>query len=141
MDDILEKALRTPNYYTRLILKSISSLDPELGTEINPFIQYIDRMLMKYIHDKKSSKSVQQQDETVLDEEIKDMEAQLVYMKSEPDVDTPMMEATSGDDDQNDSTMDTNPTLYLYENWKSCPIGTLPNGKVPCLDMSFYYNK
>lgn len=24
----------------------------------------------------------------------------------------------------------------LYEDWTPCPIGTLPNGKVPCLDMN-----
>lgn len=24
----------------------------------------------------------------------------------------------------------------LYDDWKPCPIGTLPNGKVPCLDIN-----
>lgn len=23
----------------------------------------------------------------------------------------------------------------LYENWKPCPIGMLPDGSLPCLDM------
>jgi hypothetical protein len=32
-----------------------------------------------------------------------------------------------------DSTI---PAWNLYENWSPCPIGTLPDGKVPCLDMS-----
>lgn len=114
-------------YSTRLILQSISSVDPELGTEIKPFIKYIDRMLKKYMNDKTSNAK---QDEAMLEKEIEEMEAQLVNMKSEPTVPSTPLE------DKMD--IDVNPSWYLYEDWSPCPIGTLPNGKVPCLDMSFY---
>lgn len=90
-------------------------------------------MLMKYINDKKNSVPLNKQDETMLNKEIAEMEAQLVHMKSEPKSTTSVH---SHVDDRMD--IDENPSWHLYENWNPCPIGTLPNGKVPCLDMVYY---
>jgi hypothetical protein len=37
---------------TRSVLQSISTVDPELGKSIKPFVRYIDQMIMKYIGEK-----------------------------------------------------------------------------------------
>lgn len=41
---------------TRSVLQSISTVDPELGKSIKPFVRYIDQMIMKYIGEKVTKK-------------------------------------------------------------------------------------
>lgn len=141
MDDVLEGCLRNPNYYTRLVLQSISVVDPELGQSIKPFTRYIDQMIMKSINEKAKKDNIPQIDEQALEKEMKELEAQLSNIKS---AQSEREEEEALEEEENDK-MDIDgeekeekqePSWKLYENWKPCPIGTLPNGKVPNLDMA-----
>ncbi|CAG8620146.1 8795_t:CDS:2, partial [Cetraspora pellucida] len=35
-----------------------------------------------------------------------------------------------------DSNLESAWKMYDSEKWKACPIGCLPNGQIPCLDLS-----
>lgn len=84
-------------------------------------------MIMKSIHDKKSSIPQPQTDEHILDLELQELETQLVHIKSN--------QTEQVQQRQKQDIMDIDQSWKLYNNWKPCPMGTLPNGKVPCLDM------
>lgn len=146
MDDILEGCLRKPNYYTKSVLLAISTIDPELGQDLKKFIRYIDQMMLKSISDKKkinSNQHIPTQDEDKLLDELKELETQLVNMKSSSTA-TPITqqhvakkEKTVKQDDDDMMDIDEEESAWsLYQDWKPCPMGTIPNGKVPCLDMS-----
>ncbi|KAI8394233.1 Las1-like-domain-containing protein [Radiomyces spectabilis] len=45
VDDILELCLRKPTYYTRIVLNTILSNQPELAESLKPFLRYIDLLL------------------------------------------------------------------------------------------------
>lgn len=69
---------------------------------------------------------------------MKELESQLVNIKSKENAVPKKRKHTPKQ--QNDDPMeidgDTAADAWnLYEGWNPCPIGTLPNGKVPCLDM------
>lgn len=140
MDDVLEGCLRKPNYYTKLVLQSISAVDPELGQSIKPFTRYIDQMIIKSINDKAKKDNIPQIDEQVLEAEMKELEAQLLNIKSAQSELGEEEEALEEDDkmdiDGEEEGEKQEPSWKLYENWKPCPIGTLPNGKVPNLNMA-----
>ncbi|CAO3617577.1 unnamed protein product [Mucor hiemalis] len=134
MDDVLEGCLRNPNYYTRLVLQSIATLDPELGQSIKPFTRYIDQMIVKSINEKAKKDNIPQIDEQELQEEMKELEAQLVSIKSAQIEEEQVLEEDAMEIDQEEEHQEL--SWKLYENWTSCPIGTLPNGKVPNFDMA-----
>ncbi|KAF1797830.1 Las1-like-domain-containing protein [Mucor lusitanicus] len=144
MDDILEGCLRKPNYYTRSVLQSIASVDPELGKSIKPFIRYIDQMIMKYIGEKSKTQHIplHKQEDQALEDELKTLETQLVNIKTKPNHVQRKQRKSQVNQDEQDDKMDIDDesaaesAWKLYEDWTPCPIGTLPNGKVPCLDMN-----
>lgn len=147
---------------TRSVLHSIASVDAEIGKSIKPFIRYIDQMIMKYIGEKvsvcpfpqscsfmdtfKQSKTqhipLHKQEDQVLEDELKALETQLVNIKTKPNRVQRKQRKSQVSQDEQDDKMDiddenvADSAWKLYEDWKPCPIGTLPNGKVPCLDMS-----
>ncbi|KAG2235909.1 hypothetical protein INT48_008212 [Thamnidium elegans] len=131
IDDILEGCLRNPNYYTRFVLQAIANVDAELGKSIKPFTRYIDQMIIKSINNKKSDIPQIQAEE--LDQELNELETQLVNIKSNQ---TKVKKQGKNKQDMMDIDSDKDASWQPFENWKPCPIGTLPNGKVPCLDMS-----
>ncbi|KAI9019464.1 Las1-like-domain-containing protein [Phycomyces nitens] len=127
IDDIVEGCLRKPNYYTRSVLQAATTVDPELATSLKPFINYIDRMLRA-----SNKKSTEDTDSVMEDEAMQNELAilseqlQLVYGKTKS-VET-VVEPTINDT--------TSPwAMYDASAWKSCPIGCLPDGKLPCLDL------
>lgn len=87
-------------------------------------------MIMKSITDKKSNIPQIQLEE--LDQELNELENQLVNIKSN---ETKVQQKEKKQDMMDIDSEEKNVSWKLYENWKPCPIGTLPNGKVPCLDM------
>ncbi|KAI7902107.1 Las1-like-domain-containing protein [Cokeromyces recurvatus] len=140
IDTILEGCLKNPNYYTRTVLQTISTIDPELGESIKPFTRYIDQIILKFISEKTKNKNIPlitAEDEDLLENELKELEAQLVDIKTK----TVEKKKKFSLDEKMDIDDESYTGWKLYENWKPCPIGTLPNGKVPCLDMSFYAPK
>ncbi|CEP19122.1 hypothetical protein [Parasitella parasitica] len=143
IDDILESCLRNPNYYTRSVLQSISNVDAELGKSIKPFVRYIDQMILKYIGEKTKTQNIppHKLDHQVLEEELKSLETQLVNIKSKPSNHVRKKAKTVINDTSKDDEMDIEydqigSAWSLYDDWKPCPIGTLPNGSVPCLDIN-----
>lgn len=95
-------------------------------------------MIMKSISDKKNKNyNIPTQDEQVLENELNELETQLVNMKSTTQTikKKSAQKAVQQDDDMMDIDQEES-AWKLYENWKPCPMGTLPNGKVPCLDIS-----
>ncbi|KAL0081566.1 Las1-like-domain-containing protein [Phycomyces blakesleeanus] len=128
LDDIVESCLRKPNYYTRSVLQAATTVDPELATSLKPFIQYIDRMLRA-----NNKKSTETTDSIMEDESMKNeldtlsKQLQLVYGK------TKSAETTVEANVEQDNASPWG--LYDASAWKSCPIGCLPNGTVPCLDL------
>lgn len=117
---------------TRSVLQSIAAVDAELAQSIKPFTKYIDQMLLKSMNEKSKKDSIPQIEENALQAEINELESQLVYIKSNPaasSIEEDLMEIDNEKEQENIS-------WKLYENWTPCPIGTLPNGKVPNLDMS-----
>jgi hypothetical protein len=68
-------------------------------------------------------------DQDVLDKELNDLKEQLVNIKSECV------------EESNDEMEVDYPSWKLYENWKKCPIGTLPDGTMPVLDMDVLMGK
>jgi uncharacterized membrane protein YheB (UPF0754 family) len=117
---------------TRSVLQSIAAVDTELAQSIKPFTKYIDQMLLKSMNEKSKKDSIPQIEENALQAEINELESQLLYIKSNPtssSIEEDLMEIDNEEEQENIS-------WKLYENWTSCPIGTLPNGKVPNLDMS-----
>lgn len=87
-------------------------------------------MIMKSISNKKSDIPQIQVEE--LDQELNELENQLVNIKSNQ---TKVKKQGRNKPDMMDIDSDKDASWQLFENWKPCPIGTLPNGKVPCLDM------
>ncbi|KAG2190069.1 hypothetical protein INT46_005584 [Mucor plumbeus] len=141
IDDILEECLRNPNYYTRSVLQSISTVDPELGKSIKPFVRYIDQMIMKYIGEKSKTQNIplHNQDHQALEDELEALEIQLVNIKSKPNhVQKKLRSVVNHESEQDKMDIDneSDSAWKAYDDWKPCPIGTLPNGKVPCLDIN-----
>ncbi|GAA5807916.1 hypothetical protein MFLAVUS_001296 [Mucor flavus] len=115
---------------TRFVLQAIANVDAELGKSIKPFTRYIDQMIMKSISNKRSDIPQIQAEE--LDQELNELETQLVNIKSNQ---TKVKKQGRNKPDMMDIDSDKDASWQPFENWKPCPIGTLPNGKVPCLDM------
>ncbi|KAI8886640.1 Las1-domain-containing protein [Backusella circina FSU 941] len=128
LDDILEGCLRRPNYYTRIVLHSISNTDEELATSLKPFIRYIDQMLMKSLNEKRDTQPLSKLDEDILEKELNDLKDQFVNIKSE-------YFGQQQEQQEDAMDVDSSDTWKLYQDWKRCPIGTLPDGQMPCLDM------
>lgn len=87
-------------------------------------------MIMKSISNKRSDIPQIQAEE--LDQELNELETQLVNIKSNQ---TKVKKQGRNKPDMMDIDSDKDASWQPFENWKPCPIGTLPNGKVPCLDM------
>ncbi|KAG1055472.1 hypothetical protein G6F43_002572 [Rhizopus delemar] len=123
IDDVLEGCLKNPNYYTRSVLQHLCQIDPELAESIKPFMRYIDQLLIKStVGKRKEPDSLETIDEEVLENELKELESQLIDIKSNQ---RPLKKQKVFNIE----------SWKLHENWRPCPIGMLPNGKMPCLDM------
>ncbi|OBZ80114.1 hypothetical protein A0J61_11837 [Choanephora cucurbitarum] len=137
MDDILDASLRHPNYYTRSVLHMVATVDTELGNSIKPFTRYIDQMIYKSIKEKSDEEilPLYKQEEQGLTLELDQLKSQLDHISNNNrKVPKKKRRLTKQDAMEVDETASHH--WRLYENWKACPMGTLPNGKVPCLDLS-----
>jgi ribosomal biogenesis protein LAS1 len=124
-----EKIHTHPFYSTRSVLQAIATVDTELAQSIKPFTRYIDQMLLKSMNEKSKKDNIPQIEEDVLQEEISELQSQLSHIKSSHTSTIQQEDMMDIDQEQQDVSW------KLYEDWTPCPIGTLPNGKVPNLDM------
>ncbi|KAJ1966607.1 rRNA-processing protein las1 [Dispira parvispora] len=124
-DVILEDCLRRPGLFTRAILQVMADLQPTMAADIEPFIRIMGRALHREAR-KDSATSV-----TYLDDDEMDKERQLFEERNShiiQDFNQP---------EQNDQSVERVSGWPLVEKstWRECPIGALPGGKLPCLDL------
>ncbi|KAG2181812.1 hypothetical protein INT44_008628 [Umbelopsis vinacea] len=127
IDDILEHCLKNPNFYTRYLLTVISNANSKLGESIQPFMSYIDNVLNT---SQKKMASVPELNET-------DMEAELERLNSHV-MQTKQMALENHSDRQDVVMSECNAngwSLYSESKWTACPLGCLPDGSVPKLEM------
>ncbi|CAO3590580.1 unnamed protein product [Absidia cylindrospora] len=132
-DDILEACLRKPNTYTRSVLQSIMKSDPVLGNSIAPFILYIDNAINASAElsdtTTTSNKKIDNMD-TLMKEEVNDLADELQNLRKKLGV-TEYTDPMNTDSD----TVPSGWVLHDKDTWAPCPIGCLPNGKIPRLDL------
>ncbi|SAM09272.1 hypothetical protein [Absidia glauca] len=145
LNDILEGCLRKPNTYTRSVLRTISNVDPELGQSIKPFIDYmyhIDQTFQSHPTSDKPNNSQQSSTasnlstELQMEEEMKAAAHEFENLKKKLGMD----QYTAQSEESTTTTptgalSSTGWTLHEEKSWSSCPIGCLPNGKIPRLDL------
>ncbi|KAI9282365.1 Las1-like-domain-containing protein [Sporodiniella umbellata] len=130
VDDILEKCLKNPNFYTQSILKTICRIDSEIAESIKPFMQYIEKLLKKTDLNKREGASLEATSDEAMEDELKKMQAQFQQI-----------ETVQRDTKRQKRYTPNKKGWKLYESWKPCPIGMLPNGVLPSLDMREYMQK
>ncbi|KAL1931704.1 hypothetical protein VTP01DRAFT_9847 [Rhizomucor pusillus] len=117
VDGIMEACLRRPNYYTRSVLQTIISIQPELEEELQPFLRYFERILTD--SPTKTAKDRLQLDENAMQTELEMLMEQMADWRGQ---------------DYKDSA-GSSWKRYDTSKWTPCPIGTLPGGSVPKLDL------
>lgn len=126
MDDILEYCLKNPNLYTRHLLKVMTDADTKLKHTIAPFMDYIDNVLSD--RKKKTSTATHlneeqmQEDLDLLSRQIDQSKGKTSYHNNEEDVE--MADCNSN-----------GWSLFQESEWNICPLGCLPDGSVPVLDL------
>ncbi|KAI8088910.1 Las1-like-domain-containing protein [Halteromyces radiatus] len=127
LNDILEGCLKKPNTYSRSVLQSIMVADPILGKKLTPFIIYIDRSMTLTSNDtNKSSDSM----DIPMEEELDALTQQMTQLKKKLGIDD-----TSLTFDDTRIHSESGWTLHDEKSWKPCPIGCLPDGRIPNLDL------
>ncbi|KAI7884058.1 Las1-domain-containing protein [Lichtheimia hyalospora FSU 10163] len=128
LNDVMEGCLRHPNHFTRVVLRNISHVgDDDLERELEPFLKYID----SYLANKHSTESTADTSQEV------DMEGELNELKERVQA----MQGVILDDDEDRMDIDEVSkgwALYDSSKWSACPLGCLPNGEVPCLDLDVF---
>jgi len=127
IDDVLEHCLKNTNFYTRYLLQVMSEVDPNLGASIQPFVNYIDNVLNG--SQKKLSNAPELSES--------DMAAELDRLTSHVNQSKHM--AIDHHNDKHDVVMTeynaNGWSLYPESEWNACPLGCLPDGSVPKLDL------
>lgn len=97
----------------------------------------MDQMLMKSIQpdtqEKRKQSTLPTLEENELQAELDALQTQLAEVQAaEADV---LIVKQRGQKRKVEKILDLDLSWKLYHDWRPCPMGTLPNGKVPCLDM------
>ncbi|KAI9271508.1 Las1-like-domain-containing protein [Phascolomyces articulosus] len=122
LDDIVEGCLRSPNYFTRIVLQAVAEIElDDISHSLKPIIDAIGRNLSA-----SSSKTNQNVFDLENDSMKIDMDGELQELNSQ-------LQHIRGQD----FDMETSSAWSLYSNteWTSTPIGCLPGGIMPCLDL------
>ncbi|KAJ8661704.1 hypothetical protein O0I10_002511 [Lichtheimia ornata] len=124
LNDVMEGCLRYPNHFTRVVLRNISQVaDDDLERDLEPFLKYIDSYLASKHSANNAADTVQEVD----------MEGELSELKGRIQA---MQGVIMDDEDMMDVDGNKGWTLCDSSKWSTCPMGSLPNGKVPCLDLN-----
>ncbi|CDS08839.1 hypothetical protein LRAMOSA10200 [Lichtheimia ramosa] len=123
LNDVLEGCLRHPNHFTRVVLRNISHVGgADLEKDLDPFLKYID----SYLASKHNTNHTADPSRQV------DMEGELNELKER----IQEMQGVILEEDRMDvDDVSKGWTLYDSSKWSACPMGCLPDGTVPCLDL------
>ncbi|CEI91307.1 hypothetical protein RMCBS344292_05604 [Rhizopus microsporus] len=130
IDDLLEGCLRNPNYYTRYVLQALCQVDPDLAETIKPFMRYMDQLLIKLTLKQKETPSLESVDDAILEQDLTTLKRQIAEIKTTQRRQRPAKRQRI-----------ESKSWKLHDRWQTCPLGMLPNGKVPCLDMREWLKK
>ncbi|KAG2185075.1 hypothetical protein INT43_000988 [Umbelopsis isabellina] len=126
MDDILEYCLKNPNLYTRHLLKVMTDADTKLKQTIEPFIDYIDNVLSERKKKKSTATHLNeeqmQEDLDLLSKQIDQSKGKTLYHDNDQDVEMSGCNSNGW-------------SLFQESEWNVCPLGCLPDGSVPVLDL------
>ncbi|CAG8694411.1 14445_t:CDS:10, partial [Dentiscutata erythropus] len=128
LENVLEFCLRKPNYYTKTILQVMIDYDEELKKVATPFMNYIVKMLSfkdNFNYDKKVPK-ITDDDMNREIHELREELSNIISLKGSAEKNNPIIVSNS----------ESAWKIYDPEKWKACPIGCLPNGQIPYLDLS-----
>ncbi|KAI7858440.1 Las1-like-domain-containing protein [Circinella umbellata] len=119
LEDIVEGCLRIPNYFTRTILQSVAEIETEeLSYSLKPIIDAIGRNLSIKVNQNEFNQEYDNMD-VDMDKELQELTTQLQQIRGQ------------------ESDVGSSRVWNLYSNteWIPTPIGCLPGGIMPCLDL------
>ncbi|KAI8144050.1 Las1-like-domain-containing protein [Fennellomyces sp. T-0311] len=120
LDDIIEGCLRSPNYFTRIILQAIADIESEdVSTSLKPFINVIGRHLTSSDNNSQNSNDFNDPMDLDMNEELQELSSRLKFVIGQE----PEAEVSNAW------------RLYDSTEWAPCPLGCLPGGVMPCLDL------
>ncbi|CAG8554813.1 6517_t:CDS:10, partial [Gigaspora rosea] len=128
LENVLEFCLRKPNPYTKMVLQVMIDYDEELKTTVTPFMNYIVKML-NFKDNFNCDKKIPKITDDDMNREILELREGLSNIIS-------LRKAIEENKLITDSSSESAWKMYDLEKWKECPIGCLPNGQIPCLDLS-----
>ncbi|KAG9291165.1 hypothetical protein G9A89_013037 [Geosiphon pyriformis] len=124
LENVLEFCLRRPNSFTYIILEFLTERDVELRSSVVPFLKYIDKTLSLDHDIPKISDEEFRKEILALETQLSEI---IIRLKEEK------LSDTSNELDERSTSSGW--TLYDATSWVPCPIGCLPNGQLPCLDL------
>ncbi|RKO89803.1 Las1-like-domain-containing protein [Blyttiomyces helicus] len=135
-EDGLEACLRNPTIYTRCLLDDFVATQPEWGSRLSPLLSYIDSILALQKSQQKSgaasdaAPSIELQ-EVAMDEELRMLRARVDSVQAHGS-------GTQSSKVGSAASEAAIPQTWLAipaSEWRPCPIGSLPGGAIPCLDL------
>ncbi|KAJ2200313.1 rRNA-processing protein las1 [Coemansia sp. RSA 2522] len=138
VDDLLETCLRNPGYYSRAVLKAVSDVDPALGRDLRPFVDYMGKALAALAAaDARPVRSTVDAEEMRKEEEL--MQTRLDSMRgSAGSMDVDMGADESVEADEPETLQPDSRWAYDVRSGSPCPIGTLADGCVPDLELPLW---
>ncbi|CAG8545444.1 856_t:CDS:2, partial [Scutellospora calospora] len=128
LESILEFCLRKPNPYTKMVLQVMIDYDDELKTIITPFMNYIVKTL-SFEDNFNYNKNISRITDDDMNRDILEFQKKLSNIIG-------WRELVEESNFNTNSNIESAWKIYDPEKWKACPIGCLPNGQIPCLDLS-----
>ncbi|CAG8669318.1 1982_t:CDS:2, partial [Paraglomus occultum] len=120
---------------TRSILQVLLDHDNELERSVTPFVKYIDKILTMKCTPVPISNLPRITDEELNNEIVELTNKARRLPESDP------MEVTTQPLTQTNGQKETSWKLYDITGWKPCPIGCLPDGYIPSLELSVTTNE
>ncbi|KAJ2888852.1 rRNA-processing protein las1, partial [Coemansia aciculifera] len=145
IEDLLEGCLRNPSYYSRMVLKVVSDVDPSLKDELKPFILYMGKALAALTaadEAKTGSKAMPAVSLKALQEEEALMQRRLDELFGSSRTESMDVDLLSS---KENATAALAPAVNQIEpaarwsyvpeaTWNQCPIGALCDGSIPALE-------
>ena len=90
----------------------------------------MDQLLIKLTLKQKETPSLESVDDAILDQDLTTLKRQIAEIKTTQRRQRPAKQQRI-----------ESKSWKLHDRWQTCPLGMLPNGKVPCLDMREWLKK
>ncbi|KAJ1966113.1 rRNA-processing protein las1 [Dipsacomyces acuminosporus] len=154
IDDLLEGCLRSPSYYSRSVLKIVSSIDPALKKDLKPFIDYMGKALAALVAiesgETSKPKHQHQQIPTLISEKALQQEEDVMRQRLErffkphgqaqQEGGSPRRALAAGTTSARPQDSSSPKTSGRWRHvpeavWLPCPIGTINSGEIPSLEL------